>query len=94
MEKVNLDEWPDIEFIFQASDSVEAEEVSLMCHAHDYWQVNSPTHGEVCFKFASQLPGWPDQSILGLPLMSGYYTIFARFVGELGEIKIAKAKAK
>lgn len=91
-EKVNLEEWPDIEFIFQASDSVDEEEVSLMCHAHDYWQVNSPTHGQVCFKFASQLPGWPDQSILGLPLMSGYYTIFARFVGELGEIKVARAK--
>jgi len=94
LEQVNLDEWPDIEFIFQASDSVAEEEVSLMCHAHDYWQVNSPTHGQACFKFASQLPGWPDQSILGLPLMSGYYTIFARFVGEYGDIKIAKAKTK
>jgi len=92
LEKIKLEEWPDIEFIFQASESVDDNEVSLICHSHDYWQVNSPTHGQACFKFASQLPGWPDQSILGLPLLSDYYVIFARFENEFGDIKVAKAK--
>ncbi|WP_196138263.1 pepsin-like aspartic protease [Aliikangiella sp. G2MR2-5] len=89
---VNLEEWPDIEFIFEASVDSEEEEVSLICKADDYWQVNAPQHGQASFKIISQLPGWPDQSILGLPLMSDYYVIFARFENEFGDMKFAKAK--
>ncbi|MET1253682.1 pepsin-like aspartic protease [Aliikangiella maris] len=90
--KVNLAEWPDIEFIFEAADSAGSSHVSLFCHADQYWQVNAPSHGQISFKIISQLPGWPDQSILGLPLLSDYYVIFARFESEFGDIKVAKAK--
>ena len=92
LEKLNLDEWPDIEFIFEASVDYDAEEVSLLCRADDYWQVNAPQHDQASFKIISQLEGWPDQSILGLPLLSDYYVIFARFENEFGDIKFAKAK--
>jgi len=88
---VNLQEWPDIEFIFEAADSTGTSEVSLFCRAEDYWQMNAPQHGQASFKIISQLEGWPDQSILGLPLMADYYVIFARFEGKCGDIKIARA---
>lgn len=89
---VNIAEWPDIEFTFEASLDSEEKEVTLVCRPEDYWQINAPSHGQIAFKIISQLPGWPDQSILGLPLLSGYYVIFARFENEFGDIKIAKAK--
>lgn len=91
LEKLKLDSWPDIEFIFEASLDIDEKEVSLICKADDYWQVNAPKHGEASFKILSQLPGWPDQSILGLPLLSDYYVIFARFENEFGDIKFAEA---
>lgn len=91
--QVDLNEWPNIEFIFEASGESEEDEVSLICRPQDYWQTNAPEHGQVSFKIISQLPGWPDQSILGLPLMSGYYVIFARFENEYGDMKFAKAKS-
>ncbi len=92
LEKLNLEDWPNIEFVFEASvDSIE-KEVSLLCKASDYWQVNAPAHGQASFKIISQLEGWPDQSILGLPLLSGYYVIFARFENEYGDIKFAQAR--
>ncbi|WP_444994186.1 pepsin-like aspartic protease [Aliikangiella sp. IMCC44359] len=92
LEKLELSEWPDIEFIFEASVNSSDDEVSLFCRADDYWQVNAPQHNQASFKIISQLPGWPDQSILGLPLLSDYYVIFARFENEYGDIKFAKAK--
>jgi hypothetical protein len=92
LEQLDLNEWPDIEFIFEASVDSKTEEVSLMCKAKDYWQINAPKHGEASFKILSQLPNWPDQSILGLPLISNYYVIFARFENEFGDIKFAEAK--
>lgn len=92
-EQIDLNKWPDIEFIFEASDDSSESEVSLICKADDYWQINAPTFGQASFKIISQLPGWPDQSILGLPLISDYYVIFARFEGEFGDIKFAKLKS-
>ncbi|MGX5173779.1 pepsin-like aspartic protease [Aliikangiella sp. IMCC44653] len=89
---VNLNEWPDIEFIFEGSLDSPEKEVSLMCKAEDYWQVNAPQHGQISFKIISQLPGWPDQSILGLPLMAGYFVVFARFENQFGSMKFAQAK--
>jgi hypothetical protein len=90
--KLKLQEWPDIEFIFEASVDSEDDEVSIFCKADDYWQVNAPAYNKASFKIISQLPGWPDQSILGLPLLSDYYVIFARFSNEFGDIKFADIK--
>lgn len=90
LDKLKLEQWPDIEFIFEASISHESSEVSLICKADDYWQTNAPSHGQASFKIISQLKGWPDQSILGLPLLSDYYVIFARSENKYGDIKFAK----
>ena len=89
---IDFDEWPNIEFIFEGAVNSGADEVSLICNADDYWQSNAPEFGQASFKLVSQLPGWPDQSILGLPLMADYYVIFARFEGEFGDMKFARLK--
>ncbi len=92
LEKLNLEEWPEIEFVFEASVDSESDEVSWICNADDYWQINAPEHGQGSFKILSQLPGWPDQSIIGLPLLTDYYVVFARFENEFGDIKFAPVK--
>ncbi len=92
LEKLNLAEWPELEFIFEASVDSENDEVSWICKPDDYWQVNAPEYGQASFKILSQLPGWPDQSIIGLPLLTDYYVVFARFENEFGDIKFALAK--
>lgn len=94
LEKLNLAEWPELEFVFEASVDSKSDEVSWICRADDYWQVNAPEHGQASFKILSQLPGWPDQSIIGLPLLTDYYVVFARFENEFGDIKFAPVKLK
>ena len=92
LEDLNLADWPDIEFIFESSVSSAESETSILCKASDYWQVNAPSYGQASFKIMSQVPGWPDQSILGLPLISDYYVVFSRFENEFGDIKFAQIK--
>lgn len=92
LNKINLSQWTDIEFIFEAAVDSDKKEVSWFCKPNDYWQVNAPSYGQASFKLLSQLPGWPDQSILGLPLLTNYYVVFARFENEFGDIKFARAK--
>ncbi len=92
LEKLNLADWPKLEFIFEGSVDSESDEVSWFCRPDDYWQVNAPEHDQASFKILSQLPGWPDQSIIGLPLLTDYYVVFARFENEFGDIKFAPAK--
>lgn len=38
---------------------------------------------------SATLPGWPNQAILGLPLLKNYYTIFKRAAGDNGYIEFA-----
>jgi len=90
--QLKLEEWPIIEFIFEAAVDCHKEKVSWLCQPSDYWQVNTPSYGQASFKIISQLPGWPEQSILGLPLLANYYVIFARFENQYGDIKFARAK--
>jgi len=92
LEKLNLADWPELEFIFEASVDSKEDEVSWILKPDDYWQVNAPEYGQASFKILSQLPGWPDQSIIGLPLLTDYYVVFARFENEFGDIKFAPAK--
>ncbi|MCO7225243.1 pepsin-like aspartic protease [Pleionea sp. CnH1-48] len=87
-EQVKLEEWPNIYFTFEG----EFEDVTLTCTPQDYWQVNAPQHGLISFKFLSQLPNWPEQSILGLPVMNPYFCIFDRSEHQLGVVKFARRK--
>ncbi|MCG9720561.1 pepsin-like aspartyl protease [Shewanella sp. Isolate7] len=106
MDELQLDSWPDLTFYFagprnehEATPSCDdpdcppgCEPIAITVTPQHYWQINTPTKGKACFKLLSQLPNWPDQSILGLPLMSGYYVIFDRSVDEKGVIRFAEQK--
>ncbi|WDE01162.1 pepsin-like aspartic protease [Thalassomonas actiniarum] len=83
---LDLDKWPDLTFNFTGSDN---KTVSLVCKPETYWQTNSPKADKACFKILTQLPNWPNQSILGLPLLNNYYLIFDRTVNGTGVIKCA-----
>ncbi|GAB3383632.1 pepsin-like aspartyl protease [Lysobacter fragariae] len=80
-------DWPDVHFYLESEGG---GEVKLTCTPGDYWQRNALWAGQTCFLFMRQLPHWPRQSILGLPLLSGYYCIFDR--RGTGVLKVAKAQ--
>ena len=80
---VNLDQWPDVNFILQGEDG---NPVTLSCSPQTYWQTDAGTPGQAIFQISnSQMP----QSILGLPLMNNYYTVFDRTQDPYGAIGFA-----
>ncbi|MBW8189824.1 A1 family peptidase [Neiella marina] len=87
--KLDLSKWPDLHFYFA---SAEHGDQRLTCKPSDYWQINSPTPGKAVFKIISQLPNWPNQSLIGLPLLNDYYVVFDRAEHELGVIRFAQQK--
>ncbi len=86
-EEVNLSEWPDLHFYFTGIDE---NPVKVSCPPQNYWQINAPKFGEVSFKIFPQLPNWPNQSLIGLPLMNGYKVTFDRSVNKTGVIEFLK----
>ena len=86
MNALDLNLWPDLIFTFIGENE---EPVELICPPTHYWQINTPSKGKACFKVLSQLPNWPNQSIIGLPLITNYYTVFDRGVENTGVIKFA-----
>ncbi|MCE9685482.1 A1 family peptidase [Shewanella sp. AS16] len=98
---LRLADWPDIHFIFAAAPTgqsvqpqAQAGEVILSCRPETYWQLNSPAPGRACFKIISQLPNWPNQSILGLPLLNNYFTLFDRSIAPNGVIGFAPLRTE
>ncbi len=99
-DKLKLEQWPDIIFTFVADitnqaannkqSSQQKQTVQLRCSPQTYWQVNTPSFGKACFRFLSQLPQWPNQSIIGLPLLNNYYVVFDRAVDGTGVINFAQ----
>jgi len=68
-------------------------DVKLDCSPSTYWQVNYPVPGQAVFQIVG--PGKNEdqnQSILGLPLMNNYYTVFDRTANDFGVVKFAKIK--
>lgn len=82
---LDLSQWPAIHITCQGSSD---EVITLTLTPDTYWQVHAPAPGKATFKFC-HLPGWPNQIILGLPLLNNYYTIFDRSAGDTGEIHFA-----
>lgn len=80
-------DWPDVHFYLEAADG---SEVRLTCTPGDYWQRNALRAGQSYFLLMDQLPRWPKQTILGLPLLSGYYCVFDR--RGTGVLRVAKAQ--
>lgn len=71
---VNLDSWPNL---FIEVQGIDDNLVTLKLDPRTYWQTHAPQANEISFKITT-LPNWPNQGILGLPLMNNYYTIFDR----------------
>lgn len=82
-------DWPELHFFLESSSG---GEVHLRCDPEDYWPHNALKAGQSIFLLMSQLPNWPDQSLLGLPLLAGRYCIFDRRIVGLGALKVAKAR--
>lgn len=88
LDQVNLKEWPEIEFELL---STYGDKVILTLSPHTYWQTHAPEADLISFKITT-LKGWPNQGILGLPLLNNYFTIFKRDAGKNGEIEFANRK--
>lgn len=89
MTNLDLTTWPDIIFVLQG----DTTDVSLLVSASDYWQINAPKAGAAMA--AITVADQDGLTILGLPLMNGYFTIFD---GEAdrgkGVIKFATSKRR
>jgi len=84
--QLSLDRWPGISFILTGDTN---QEVKLTCSPATYWQVDTPKAGQAVF----QIIGNSDpQSILGLPLMNNYYTVFDRTMNRTGVVRFAPIK--
>lgn len=74
LNSVDLSEWPDITFTLEG---ISHKHVSVSLTPETYWQVQSPSANQISFKLTT-LPNWPNQSILGLPLLNNHFTVFDR----------------
>jgi Eukaryotic aspartyl protease len=69
VQSLNLASWPTLTFVLQG----DSGDVSLQITPSNYWQVNTEKVGAA---MAAITKGQAGLSILGLPLMNGYFTIF------------------
>jgi hypothetical protein len=87
---LNLDEWPGISFIVTGDSG---QQVKLTCSPQTYWQQDFPGPGMSVFQITGGQATGANQSILGLPLMNNYYTVFDRSLGAgKGIIRFAPIK--
>ena len=84
--ELNLSDWPNLYFTFAGAND---EPVTLCCPPDHYWQLNATMPNRAFFTLLKQIPNWPNQSVIGLPLISSYLCIFDRSVGSDGIIKFA-----
>ena len=84
--QLGLDRWPGISFIMTGDSN---QDVKLTCAPATYWQVDTPAAGQAVFQV---VPNSNQQSILGLPLMNNYYTVFDRTMNRTGLIRFAPIK--
>ena len=90
MSKLNLSAWPPITFVLEGALGTD---VSLVVTPDNYWQTNSPKAGYASAALLGDNGQGGGQSILGLPLMNNYFTVFDRSVDKgLGVVSFAKIK--
>jgi hypothetical protein len=82
-----LTTWPNIVFVLQG----QSGDVALTVTPQTYWQVDSPSPNLATSVISGMSSQDPNQSILGLPLMNNYYTVFDRSAGT-GIIRFAPIK--
>ena len=76
--------WPDITFLLADKNN---QPVPLTCPATSYWQRDTPKAGQAIFQIFNSNGV---QSILGLPLLNNYYTVFDREDDPYGRVRFAK----
>jgi hypothetical protein len=86
--EVDARDWPVLTFYLEGEDG---GEVALTCPPEHYWPRNAMYAGQSFFLLMSQLPGWPNESILGLPLLAGHYCLFDRACHGTGRVRMAPA---
>ncbi|MGB5708418.1 MAG: pepsin-like aspartyl protease [Arenicellales bacterium] len=80
--------WPDIYFTMEG---LEGNDIELCVKPQTYWQANCTQDGVAYFAIDSESE---NQTILGLPFINNYYTIFDRSARNgIGTIKFATPKA-
>ena len=90
MSKLDLASWPTITFVLEGALGTD---VKLDVTADTYWQLNSPKAGYATAVMYGDNGQSGGQSILGLPLMNNYFTVFDRSVDKgLGVISFAPIK--
>jgi len=90
MSKLDLSAWPTITFVLEGA---LASDVSLVVTPDTYWQTNSPKPGYATAVLFGDNGQGGGQSILGLPLLNNYFTVFDRSVDKgLGVVSFAKIK--
>src|SRR5215469_1439053 len=85
---LNLAQWPNIYFTLEGENG---QDVELACTPQTYWQTDFPAAGQAVFQISGPFEQ-ANQSILGLPLMNNYYTVFDRTQDVNGVIRFAKIK--
>ncbi len=85
---LNLAQWPNIYFTLAGDNGPVVE---LACTPQTYWQTDFPAAGKAFFQISGPLDA-ANQSILGLPLLNNYYTVFDRTQDVNGVIRFAKIK--
>ncbi|MEC8418446.1 MAG: pepsin-like aspartic protease [Pseudomonadota bacterium] len=86
---LTLSNWPTIQFFLEDENG---EDMVLALPPEAYWQIHAPEFNSASFKIFP-LKHWPNQSILGLPLISQYYTIFDRSKGNVGDRRSDKKES-
>ncbi|MGN6513129.1 MAG: pepsin-like aspartyl protease [Lysobacteraceae bacterium] len=86
--EVDAYDWPALHFFVRAPGGGETR---LTCPPAHYWQRNALRAGQACFLLMAQLPHFPKQTILGLPLLAGHYVVFDRAAADGGVLRFATA---
>jgi Eukaryotic aspartyl protease len=91
LSKLDLAAWPTLTFVLEGALGTD---VNLEVTPETYWQTNAPKPGYATAVLFGDNGQGGGQSILGLPLMNNYFTIFDRSVDKgLGAISFAPIKA-
>jgi hypothetical protein len=85
---LKLEQWPKIYFTLEGE---HGRDVELACTPQTYWQTDYPKAGRALFQI-NEMPDGINQSILGLPLMNNYYTVFDRSQHVNGVIRFAQIR--
>lgn len=86
--ELDLAAWPDLHFMLTGANGTD---VTLTCKPSTYWQVDFPKKGVALFQIY-QSPDEISQTVLGLPLLNNYYTVFDRSKDAKGIVRFAQIK--